>query len=213
MHAALAATGLSLLLAAAPHAPPAHRAAPVAGSLVSLITTDDYPNAALRNEEQGTVAVALEVDPKGNVSSCTVTTSSGSDSLDTSTCRLMIERAHFTPAHDRRGRAVRDIYAQKITWRISAGSSRDPRLDAAAQAWVDCLLAEARRQASGADSAERVADRAFAACPQGERGMLAAMTAVAPPGAAPTTQVPPAVRAAIRGSVLKGIAQLRGGAN
>ena len=213
MHTALAAIGLSLLLAATPHAPPAHRAAPAAGSLVSLITADDYPNAALRNEEQGTVAVALEVDPKGNVSSCTVTGSSGSDSLDTSTCRLMIERAHFTPAHDRRGRAVRDTYSQKITWRISGGSRREPALDAAAQAWVDCLLAEARRQADGTDSAEMVADRAFAACPRGERGMLAAMTGVAPPGAPPMTQVPTGVRAAIRGTVLESISKLRGGAN
>jgi TonB family protein len=213
MHTALAATCLSLLLAAAPHPPPAQRAAPVAGSLVSLVTSDDYPNAALRNEEQGTVALALDVDPKGNVSSCTVTGSSGSDSLDTSTCRLMIERAHFTPAHDRRGRAVRDTYTQKITWRISDGSGRDTGLDAAAQAWVDCLLAEARRQAGGGDSADMVADRAFAACPQGERGMLAAMTGVAPPGAPPVTQVPAGVRAAIRGTVLESISKLHGGAN
>jgi TonB family protein len=212
MPAILAPFGLALLLAAVPPAPP-HRAAPTAGSLVRLISSDDYPNAALRNEEQGAVTVSLAVDPKGAVSSCTVTGSSGSDSLDTTTCRLMIERAHFTPAHDRRGRAVRDSYTQKITWRISAGSNRDPRLDAATQAWVDCLLAEARRQASGTDSAEIVADHAFAACPQAERGMLAAITAVAPPGAPPSTQVPPAVRAAIRGSVLKVFAQLRGDAN
>jgi protein TonB len=120
MSNALAAIGLSLLLAAAPPAPPAppHRAAPVGGSLARLIGPDDYPNASLRNEEQGVVTVALAVDSKGNVPSCTVTASSGSDSLDTTTCRVMIERAHFTPAHDRRGRAVRDTYSQTITWRV-----------------------------------------------------------------------------------------------
>jgi protein TonB len=128
MSNALATIGLSLLLGAAPPARPAppHRAAPVAGSLVSLISSDDYPNAALRNEEQGVVTVALDIDPKGNVSACTVTGSSGSDSLDTTTCRLMIERAHFTPAHDRRGRPVRDTYSQTITWRIAGASSREP---------------------------------------------------------------------------------------
>src|SRR5206468_2770896 len=77
MSNAVAAIGLSLLLAAAPPhrgaPPPPHRAAPIAGNLVSLISSDDYPNAALRNEEQGTVTVALAVDPKGAVSSCTVT--------------------------------------------------------------------------------------------------------------------------------------------
>ena len=118
----LGQAALAFLLAATPAAPP-HRAAPVAGSLVSLIRADDYPNAALRNEEQGTATVALGVDPKGTVSSCTVTASSGSDSLDTTTCRLMIERARFTPAHDRRGRPVRDTYVQKITWRLEGAAS------------------------------------------------------------------------------------------
>ena len=104
--------------AAPPSRPPAIRAAPAAGSLARLLTTDDYPNAALRNEEQGTVGVKLNVDSAGHVSGCTVTESSGSDSLDTTTCRLMIERGRFTPARNRHGRPVPDTYTQKITWRI-----------------------------------------------------------------------------------------------
>lgn len=168
----LAPIGLAVLVAAAPPhraaTPPPHRAAPAAGNLVSLIGSDDYPNAALRNEEQGTVTVALAVDPKGAVSSCTVTASSGSDSLDTTTCRVMIERAHFTPAHDRRGRPVADIYSQTITWRIQGDSAPSPVLEA----YVKCVVTAAQRLAAGPGTDKAVAEAAFSACPGEERAML-----------------------------------------
>jgi TonB family protein len=163
----LGPAGFALLLAATSPAPP-HRAAPVAGSLVSLIRAEDYPNAALRNEEQGNVTVALGVDPNGAVTSCTVTASSSSDSLDTTTCRLMIERARFTPAHDRRGRPVRDTFSQTISWRISADSPPSPAVDA----YVQCLAAAAQRLAAGPGSDESIADAAYAACPAQEQALL-----------------------------------------
>lgn len=210
MNRSLTLAFLAAVAAAAP--PPAVRTAPTGGTLARLVAADDYPYAALRNEEQGTVAFTLTVDAAGKVTACTVTASSGSGSLDTTTCRVMLERAHFTPARNRRGHAVPDTFSSKITWRIAAGPRRDPALDAAAQAWGDCLLAEAGRQAAGTDSAEAVADRAFAACLQPERGMLAAISATGLAGASPATQMPPAVRKLFRDTVLKRIAQLRSGA-
>jgi len=88
------------------------------GTLTSLFTGDDYPIEALRREEQGTVAVNLQIDTQGRVSRCTISTSSGSDALDRKTCEILVSRARFTPAKDMDGRPVSDSYSQRITWRL-----------------------------------------------------------------------------------------------
>jgi TonB family protein len=91
------------------------------GNLTGLIRTEDYPLEALRAEQEGTVQVAISVDERGGVADCIVEQSSGSPSLDSQTCRLMWLRARFTPARDRRGKAVRGVYRQRITWRLEGG--------------------------------------------------------------------------------------------
>lgn len=87
-------------------------------NLQGLITAEDYPAAAQRNEETGTVAVRLTVGTNGRVSNCTVTSSSGSSSLDSTTCRLLRSRARFTPAKDNRGQPIADTTSTRITWRL-----------------------------------------------------------------------------------------------
>jgi len=204
----LAAIALALAMPTGA-ATPATRAAPTFDR--PPVSHDDYPAEALRAGQQGLVEVRLAVDARGKVTGCTILRSSGAPSLDATTCTLLQARAGFTPARDAAGRAVADTYDQKIAWRIAGGEARDPRLDAAAQAWVDCLMAEAGRQAGAADSADAVADRVLAACPQGERGLLAAMAVVAPEGAPPPVQLPAGLRAAIRDSVRRRVVQLRAG--
>lgn len=88
------------------------------GSVAALFSPGDYPEDALRNGEQGTVGVQLTIDERGRVSRCDVIQSSNSSSLDSATCRVLQERAHFTPAHDSEGRPVVDTYSQRITWRL-----------------------------------------------------------------------------------------------
>ncbi|NUT01752.1 MAG: energy transducer TonB [Sphingomonas sp.] len=88
------------------------------GSLAGLFSGDDYPADAQRNDEQGTVEVALEIDRRGRVSGCEVIQSSGSQSLDSATCNILQRRARFTPAKDGLGRPVTDTYTQRITWRL-----------------------------------------------------------------------------------------------
>ncbi len=112
----------------APQAPPAPPAPPPPPRLVEpakaranlegLFGPDDYPPAAQRNDETGTVAVRLSVGTNGRVTDCTVTSSSGSRSLDTTTCRILRSRARFTPARDNRGQPITDTYPQRITWRL-----------------------------------------------------------------------------------------------
>src|SRR5438067_4698751 len=116
----------ALLMSASP--PPAVRArpAPELGSLASLISTEDYPPLALRNEEQGIVAVRLDVGRDGAVSACTITGSSGSASLDSATCRVLQLRARFTPARDAKGRAVPDTFTQRIAWLIEPAAPAPP---------------------------------------------------------------------------------------
>lgn len=88
-----------------------------------MIDAGDYPAEALRNGEQGSLRVALDVDADGRVTGCAVTQSSGSRSLDDATCPLMMRRAVFRPALDGAGRPVPGIVVEKVTWRIGPGGA------------------------------------------------------------------------------------------
>lgn len=85
-------------------------------NLASYVSDADYPNAAIRNEEQGVTRFRLGVGPDGRVSECSVTGSSGSTALDSATCRLMKQRARFVPARDSDGRATSDTVSNAIRW-------------------------------------------------------------------------------------------------
>ena len=107
----------------APPAPPAPRvsqAAKAKGNLLSLFSNDDYPQAAIRSEESGTTAVRLTIGSDGRVSDCSVTSSSGSSSLDGATCSILRRRARFTPAKDQAGNAISDTYSLRIKWVLPA---------------------------------------------------------------------------------------------
>lgn len=108
--------------APAPPAPPApprpvvSQAAKARANLATLFSNDDYPQSAIRNEEQGTTRVRLAVGPDGRVTDCTVTGSSGSSALDSTTCSILRRRARFTPAKDQAGNPIADNFAQSIRW-------------------------------------------------------------------------------------------------
>jgi protein TonB len=86
--------------------------------LPGLFSTDDYPQSAIRNEEQGTTAVRLTIGPDGRVSDCSITSSSGSSALDSATCNILKRRARFTPAKDQAGNPVSDTFPQRIRWEL-----------------------------------------------------------------------------------------------
>jgi periplasmic protein TonB len=100
-----------------PAPPPAKavRASPK-GSPGSWATTDDYPSSAIRAEESGTTSFSVQIGPDGRVTSCSVTGSSGSSSLDDATCRLVQRRARFSPAKNTAGEAVSDSYSNRVRW-------------------------------------------------------------------------------------------------
>jgi len=87
-------------------------------NIVALFSTKDYPLDALRKAEQGTVAVVVKVAADGRVTDCIISSSSGSPSLDWQTCRIIWQRARFTPARDSRGTAVESALYQRIRWEM-----------------------------------------------------------------------------------------------
>lgn len=91
------------------------------GSLGNYINADDYPAAALRNNQQGRVGFTLDISAAGRVTACRVTESSGSPALDNATCRIMQARARYTPARNRRGVAVADRDQAVIRWALPSG--------------------------------------------------------------------------------------------
>jgi protein TonB len=103
-----------------PPAPVKVQPAKARANLASYFSDDDYPQDAIRNEQQGTTGVRLDIGPDGRVTNCTVTSSSGSSSLDNTTCRLLRSRARFTPATDSSGARTRDTTNTRIVWRLPA---------------------------------------------------------------------------------------------
>lgn len=87
-------------------------------SVVGVFSTDDYPQSAIRNGEQGTTGVTLTIGPDGRVSSCDVTASSGSSALDNATCNIIRRRTRFEPARDEAGNPVSDTVTQRIRWEL-----------------------------------------------------------------------------------------------
>lgn len=88
------------------------------GALVALFSVDDYPQSALRNDEQGITAVRLSIGLDGRVAGCTVTSSSGSSALDNATCSILTRRARFIPARDETGSPIGDTFDQRIRWEL-----------------------------------------------------------------------------------------------
>jgi len=85
-------------------------------NLASYISDDDYPAEAISRGEEGTVGFLLSIGADGAVSGCEVQSSSGSEALDSATCRIMRERARFAPARDSSGRPIPDAVKARIRW-------------------------------------------------------------------------------------------------
>jgi periplasmic protein TonB len=108
--------------APAPAAPPPPRFTPKAaspkGNPGNWATTNDYPTRALREEREGTTGFRVSVGPDGRVTSCSVTSSSGSPDLDEATCSNVTRRARFTPAMDGEGNPTTGSYSSRVRWVI-----------------------------------------------------------------------------------------------
>src|SRR5262249_33100870 len=82
------------------------------------ITTDDYPSASLRNNEEGVTRYRVDVGADGKMAGCNVTGSSGHPGLDDAVCRLLPRRGRFNAAKDSSGQATPSVYSGAVRWQI-----------------------------------------------------------------------------------------------
>lgn len=88
------------------------------GSKAEWIEADDYPQAAIRAAEEGSVTVKLAIDARGSVAGCDVLKSSGSQVLDGATCKAIQRRARYKPATDGAGRAIAAVDQHTVRWTL-----------------------------------------------------------------------------------------------
>jgi protein TonB len=84
------------------------------------VTTIDYPPSAVRAGVEGRTGFRLDIGIDGKPTACTIVSSSGSDELDGTTCRLLMRRARFTTAKDEGGNPTVSTYANAVTWKLPA---------------------------------------------------------------------------------------------
>ncbi len=82
------------------------------------IKDSDYPRAALAAGIGGTVHLRFTVGPKGRVTDCAVTRSSGNAALDETTCRLIRQRFRYEPSRDAQGHAIADVVTGEHVWEV-----------------------------------------------------------------------------------------------
>lgn len=79
----------------------------------------NYPSRAAREEREGRVGVRVAIGPDGRVTSCSVSSSSGSPDLDEAACDGMTRYARFNPAQDSAGNPIADSYSTAIVYRLN----------------------------------------------------------------------------------------------
>lgn len=132
-HAFLIGLGVMLCAPAAAMArprsrPPVETPAKPNGDAGQWVLPDDYPPAALRNNDTGTTGFRLTYDETGKVTDCEVTASSGYADLDATTCRVLLLRASFIPG-TRNGKPVASAYTSSVRWSIPDDGDDDDDTD------------------------------------------------------------------------------------
>ena len=87
--------------------------------LGSYFRPADYPAGALAARREGVVGYQVTVGANGRVSSCRVTRSSGDAALDAATCRVLRQRARYSPARDPQGGTMEGAETGTYAWRLA----------------------------------------------------------------------------------------------
>jgi len=82
------------------------------------ITDADYSSAALRAGEAGRVVFRLEIAEDGYPDACVLLKSSGSVTLDNTTCQILRWRMRFVPRLGADGKPIRQSFRSAINWTI-----------------------------------------------------------------------------------------------
>jgi len=81
----------------------------------------NYPVEALKNDDEGSVAFTLLINPSGKPTECAIRESSGSASLDAGSCAIAM-KMRFEPARGPNGKAITSTYRSRVFWLL-----QDPR--------------------------------------------------------------------------------------
>jgi protein TonB len=82
------------------------------------VTDRDYKSRWIREGLSGVARFTLQIDANGRVSDCTITRSTTHAALDAATCKLVSDRARFTPARGSDGAITSGTYSSSIRWDI-----------------------------------------------------------------------------------------------
>src|SRR5690349_11168781 len=85
--------------------------------LPSWFSWEDYPVDARKAGKEGSVHFKVDVDVAGRPTACKVVKSSGTPSLDQTTCQIVMAKAKFIPAKVN-GNAVASSYENSTVWRL-----------------------------------------------------------------------------------------------
>lgn len=102
----------------APPPPAVSRPGKPRGNPADWVTTEDYPSADLRAENQGVSSAELSVGTDGRATDCKITNSSGFPGLDTKTCQMLMRRSRFIPQLDGNGQPMPFTNRQRVRWQI-----------------------------------------------------------------------------------------------
>lgn len=84
-----------------------------------FFSSSDYPAAAMRSNQSGTLRFAVLINESGRVADCTIIETSSVAVLDAQTCAIMMERGKFQPAEGKDGKPAKDGLIARITWKMS----------------------------------------------------------------------------------------------
>lgn len=84
------------------------------------LLSKDFPANALNKGENGLVRFRLDIEPNGTVSDCRILYRTNPDSFADLSCKLIKERARFTPALDSNGSPVKSFYISQVRWQSGA---------------------------------------------------------------------------------------------
>lgn len=82
------------------------------------VSTNDYPQSAIRSGAEGVVKFRLSIGTNGRVTGCEVTGSSGNTALDEAACAKLGSRGRFEPASDSTGALVTGSYTGAVRWQL-----------------------------------------------------------------------------------------------
>jgi len=80
---------------------------------------DNYPRRAAQEEIEGTVGVRVTVTADGKATGCSVTSSSGSDILDSAACKDLERYGRFDPALNDAGDPISASWSTRITYKLN----------------------------------------------------------------------------------------------